>query len=286
MTVFQDHLLPVSPDQAVSPGWTPVTGGRPVGVTWHWTATADLAECRRLIGGPSPERKGLASAHYAVGRTAEEGVDRYVSLEDRSWHAGAQQLLRYNGRSLGSADWKGTRTCVGVESVNLGYERDGVPAGPDWQPVCTPDGQRYLLIQPWTEVQVEMLIEVGHEILARWPHIGLRDHHAHADLCPLAREDVLGFPFATVLRGLYGEDVPDVWSPLWLNRGRQAALKALGYDPGPIDGAWGRRSRAALIRFQQSAGLVVNGLWTSFVSWAIYDRAAAKGLGWPLGGLA
>ena len=40
----------------------------------------------------------------------------------------------------------------------------------------------------------------------------------------------------------------------------QHALKALGFDPGPIDGAIGRRTIAAIIAFQQSRGLVADGI--------------------------
>ena len=40
----------------------------------------------------------------------------------------------------------------------------------------------------------------------------------------------------------------------------QQALKALGFDPGPIDGAIGRRTIAAITAFQQSRGLVADGV--------------------------
>ena len=90
--------IPLGRGHAVSRGWTKATGGRPMGVTWHWTATYDLAACDRLLGGAEPERRGQASAHYAVGRSFAEGVSRYVSLANRSWHAGVEQKLRWDGR--------------------------------------------------------------------------------------------------------------------------------------------------------------------------------------------
>ncbi len=40
----------------------------------------------------------------------------------------------------------------------------------------------------------------------------------------------------------------------------QTRLQALGFDPGPIDGAMGRRTMAAIIAFQQSRGLVADGI--------------------------
>ncbi|MEN9797846.1 MAG: hypothetical protein RL653_1542 [Pseudomonadota bacterium] len=40
----------------------------------------------------------------------------------------------------------------------------------------------------------------------------------------------------------------------------QQALTAAGYDPGPVDGEFGPQTRAAVVRFQRDAGLVVDGL--------------------------
>lgn len=40
----------------------------------------------------------------------------------------------------------------------------------------------------------------------------------------------------------------------------QRALAAGGFDPGPIDGAWGRRSIAAAKLFQKARGLTVDGV--------------------------
>ena len=44
-------------------------------------------------------------------------------------------------------------------------------------------------------------------------------------------------------------------------RDRQQALALLGYDPGPIDGMFGRRTRDALERFQMEHGLQIDGIW-------------------------
>ncbi len=45
----------------------------------------------------------------------------------------------------------------------------------------------------------------------------------------------------------------------WLDR--QKALKAAGYDPGPIDGVLGPRTKAALEAFQADKGLEPDGIW-------------------------
>ncbi len=273
-------LIPLEEGHAVTSGWPPVTGSRPHGVTWHWTATTDLAECDRLLGGADALRRGQASAHFAIGRDRREGVHRYVSLENQSWHAGKNQLLRWDGALFDGPESKGARTTVGVEMVHIGYAREGVPAGPDWILAASPDGQRELRIHPWSEEQLEMVIEIGRRILRRWPHIGPRDHHGHHDLCPTYKLDVVAFPFARVLRALYGTDVPDVWTPLWTLRQRQLALEALGYRLGEEreQGLWGSASDHALRRFQVRTSLAVNGLWTTFVCWGLYDFARRWGL--------
>lgn len=268
---IRDVLIPLAEGYAVTPGWPEETGGRPHGVTWHWTATWDLAECRQLLGGPNAQRRGIASAHYAVGRSREEGIDRYVLLEDRSWHAGKNQLLRWDGRPYERPEDKGARTTIGVETVNIGFAREDVSADGDWIEADTPGGAR-LLVQPWPEEQVAMMIALGRLIVERWPNIGPRDHHGHHDLCPDYKSDVTGFPFARVLRGIYpDQDVPDVWSGLWTARQRQAALVRLGYLDEPVDDIWGPDSRAALRRFQVAEGLHPDERWTTFVSWRVTE---------------
>jgi N-acetyl-anhydromuramyl-L-alanine amidase AmpD len=276
-----DALIPIGDGQAVGRGWTSATDFRPMGVTWHWTATRDLALCRQVLGGPNAERRGEASAHYGIGRSFAEGVDRYVSIEDRSWHAGINQTLLWNGAALRDNRLKGTRTTIGVETVSIGFAREGVPAEPDWIVVAEPNGKHVMRVPPWTAEQIAMMIAVGKEIVARWPGIAFRDHHGHHDLCPGYKQDVAGFPFAEVLRGVYDNPgIPDVWTPLRTPLQRQRALLTLGFDLGSFgaDGDWGRFSDAALRRFQRERGLVEDGMWTTFVSWKVFDVMAEKGL--------
>jgi hypothetical protein len=252
-----------------------------VGVTWHWTVTRDLALCRRLLGGANAQRRGEASAHYGIGRTYAEGVDRYVSIEDRSWHAGINQTLQWDGKPLLDNRFKGARTTIGVETVGIGFARNGVPAGSDWIVAAEPNGKHVMRVQPWTDEQIVMMIAVGKEIIHRWPGITFRDHHGHHDICPGYKQDVAGFPFARVLRGIYDNPgIPDVWTPFWTPTQRQHALLALGYDLGRTgaDGDWGRLSDAALRKFQRENGMVQNGMWTTFVNWKVYDVMMARAL--------
>jgi hypothetical protein len=65
------------------------------------------------------------------------------------------------------------------------------------------------------------------------------------------------------LRGIIDPDLllrPAPPYALTTTRGVQSALAALGYDPGPVDGVMGPRTRAAVMAFQRSAGLVVDGV--------------------------
>ena len=44
-------------------------------------------------------------------------------------------------------------------------------------------------------------------------------------------------------------------------RGRQECLVDLGYDPGPVDGKFGAKTKFALKQFQADVGLTPDGLW-------------------------
>ncbi|MEM1177327.1 MAG: N-acetylmuramoyl-L-alanine amidase [Acidobacteriota bacterium] len=271
--------IPVEPGQAVDRGWTAATGHRPLGVTWHWTATRTLERCHQLLGGARAERRGQASAHFAVGRHADEGVARYVSLDDRSWHAGRAQTLRFDGQPYRGPDDKGARTAVGVETVHIGYARDGVEPGTDWLNADTVDGETRLRIAPWPDPQIDLMIGVGREIQSRWPHLGPRHHHGHHDLCPGYKVDVLGFPFARVLRGIYRDpEIPDVWSDTWTAAGRRRALRRLGFATGGgLElNFWTRADDLTLRRAQRQLGLEPNGLWTTAVAWAVDDAIQGR----------
>lgn len=279
-TIDDRYLIPLQEGQAVSPGWPEETGSRPWGVTWHWTATWNLERCTELLGGSEAQRKGIASAHFAVGRNRAEGVHRYVELDNRSWHAGKRQTLCCDGRPYTDEAWKGARTTVGIEVVYIGYARQDVPRGRHWRRAHAPDGVREMWLPPWPEEQLAMLVEMGRRVIDRWPHIRPRDHHGHLDLCPGYKLDPAGFPFAEVLRQIYDDpDLPDVWSGLWTLDGRQKVLAALGNDPRPDDGrTWSAASDAALRQLQRDLGLVVDGMWTTFVNWRVYDELKARGL--------
>jgi uncharacterized protein (TIGR02594 family) len=62
---------------------------------------------------------------------------------------------------------------------------------------------------------------------------------------------------------------------LFDTRALQARLKGLGLDPGPIDGIFGPRTRAAVIRFQAGQGLAADGIVGPVTRSALFGAAAA-----------
>ena len=60
-------------------------------------------------------------------------------------------------------------------------------------------------------------------------------------------------------------------------RAVQRALIRLGYDPGPVDGAIGSRTRAAIRAFQVASGLTADGKLTPELEREIVSGAAAPG---------
>jgi len=55
-------------------------------------------------------------------------------------------------------------------------------------------------------------------------------------------------------------------------RDLQEALKALGHDPGPIDGMFGTMTEAAVKAFQQARGITADGI-VGKVTWINIDEA-------------
>jgi peptidoglycan hydrolase-like protein with peptidoglycan-binding domain len=55
-------------------------------------------------------------------------------------------------------------------------------------------------------------------------------------------------------------------------RDLQEALKALGHDPGPVDGVFGARTEDTVRAFQQAKGIAVDGI-VGRVTWINIDEA-------------
>lgn len=55
----------------------------------------------------------------------------------------------------------------------------------------------------------------------------------------------------------------------------QRALLGKGFDPGPVDGIWGRRTIAAVRAFQRAEGLTVDGIYGPMTAARLFPQAAA-----------
>lgn len=56
----------------------------------------------------------------------------------------------------------------------------------------------------------------------------------------------------------------------------QRRLTELGYNPGPLDGAWGVLTRAAVIAFQRARGLKADGIVGALTVAVLFNGATAK----------
>jgi N-acetylmuramoyl-L-alanine amidase len=143
-----------------------------------------------------PQRPLKVSAHYVL---AEDGtVYRLVPEERMAWHA---------GRSY----WRGREalngSSIGIEIVNLHGDRHDYP-----------------------QKQVEALIKLCHDIIARHPAIVPRNVVGHSDIAPQRKVDPgLRFPWQALAAAGIG---------LWPKAGArpvegdiQPALQRLGYPP-------------------------------------------------------
>ena len=204
---------------------------------------------------------------------------RYAGVDRVTHHAGAGVLRRINGaeatpitkhsggyyRHLGN--YNTSYNSVGIETCNFGYARRSrqtgkttVAAKADWPYIIpkhgrtvtnwrnkgkgVPSSRKWWRIEPWPPEQIALCIYLGKHIVSELPHITMRNHHGHHDTCPIRKIDIIGFPFARVLRSVYPDEiVPDVWSHFLVsvNRGndrrttthpRQLALLQFNYEMG------------------------------------------------------
>jgi hypothetical protein len=133
----------------------------------------------------------------------------------------------------------------------------------------------------------------GGKRVTRRVHVGPGDRvHLYGSTLPgrplIGRLDVpelLEGPF--LRRELEAAEVPDDFDAaarpapqpppvhaLVTTREIQGALARLGYDPGPVDGMWGSRTRAAVKAFQADAGLIADGIVGPKTRARLRDRLA------------
>lgn len=194
----------------------------------HYTgmATAEAAQAR--LADPQAE----VSAHYLV---FEDGrILQMVPEGRRAWHAGR-------------ACWAGERDVnsrsIGIEIVHPGHPAGGgAPA-------------------PYPEPQIEAVIALCRDILARHREIGPQRVLAHSDIAPERKEDPgESFPWERLAAAGIGHHVRAARSGDGRffsegDRGQpvealQAMLALYGYDQ-PVTGTFDGRTRAVVAAFQR-----------------------------------
>jgi len=199
-----------------SPNHAPRPAGAAIDfLVLHYTELP-LQESLEVLSDPARPLK--VSAHYVL---AEDGtLYRLVPEERAAWHAGRSH---WRGREALNA------SSIGIEIVNLHGDRHDYPAG-----------------------QVEALIALGREIIARHPAIVPRNVVGHSDIAPQRKIDPgLRFPWRALAAAGIG---------LWPRPGAAPvegdihdALQRFGYPPpGEVAGpeivkAFQRRFRPARV---------------------------------------
>ncbi|MBN4095489.1 MULTISPECIES: N-acetylmuramoyl-L-alanine amidase [Methylobacterium] len=190
----------------------------------HYTGMDSGAAALARLRDPLSE----VSAHYLV--FEDGGIVQMVPEARRAWHAGA-------------GAWKGetdvNSRSIGIEIVNPGHA-GGLP--------------------PYPEPQVEAVIALARDILARWP-IPPERVLAHSDVAPERKEDPGEiFPWDRLAAAGVGHRVP----PARLQDGRffargdagqpvealQAMFALYGYDL-PVTGLFDARTHAVVTAFQR-----------------------------------
>ncbi len=205
---------------------SPNVGIRPAGVAidtlvLHYTGMQSAKAALAHLCNPGTE----VSAHYLID---EDGTLYQLVAEDkRAWHAGRGY-------------WRGqeniNNVSIGIELVNPGHEY----------------GYR-----PFTEAQMQTLIPLCQQILARHP-IPPHNVIAHSDLAPLRKQDP-GELFnwqrlAQAGIGLWADIEDGQYLPLSLNRNKficlQQRLSQLGYFI-PETGCYDTHTQAVITAFKR-----------------------------------
>lgn len=211
----------------------------PVHATKKWSKR-DISKLKGMVVHQSLEeyRRASGNAKYHVGpnHISEEGLPGlsytfFVEesgkvicanhIEDKTYSQG------YGGRP-GDENEEFVSVCVG-----------GNFSGPGYQGTQEPSDEQLTSVQRlWN----------GLALIFDWTNGGLYGHyHFGKPSCP---GDILTKTISDIRPRGFSSMVE-----------RQKVLQKLGYYKGDVDGIWGPASKAALVEFQRTAGLIPDGAW-------------------------
>lgn len=240
---------------------SPNVGGacRPRFLIMHFTAGGYSGAVSWLC---DPEAK--ASAHLVIGEAGE--VTQLVPFDRAAWHAGR-------------SSWRGVTAMnsnsIGIELANYG-ELDGGPGHWTFSGRHVPDERVYVgrhkhggASTGWHTyplAQVEAALAIAEALHRAY---GFEDVAGHDDIAPGRKTDpgpafdLVSFRHAVLADGDVAAQEPTKPArrivAVVSRKDVQAALNALGYGPLAEDGDIGPASEKAVRKFQEAAGLDVDG---------------------------
>ncbi|MEQ8823855.1 MAG: N-acetylmuramoyl-L-alanine amidase [Filomicrobium sp.] len=248
---------------------SPNTGGRitPEVICLH--DTADWPEVIRDTVNWFLNRKSKVSAHLVIGRDADmmqmADFDRRTNHAGRSSYAGRSHVNNFSiGIEIdnpGALQGTEKRASAWFSKGNKGFygPAEGVKR------VSTPYHGNHVWM-PYTEAQIEAVIECCRALVRRYPTI--KAITTHYEVSPGRKVDTNPlFPLERVRKAVF-EDWPEPAKTRFLlafgSRGSevetlQTRLTALGYKPGVADGIFGSRTRAAVLTWEAEQGRVTDG---------------------------
>lgn len=166
----------------------------------HYTAGKDLDSSVEWLCNPAAK----ASAHLVIGRDGR--IVQLVSLKNIAWANGESQWEGVHGLN---------NYALSIELDNMGPLQlvDGVYRSVACGAIVPPEdvfmgphknGGSFTRWQKYTDVQIETLKEVVHNLRTAWPSI--KEVIGHDDIAPLRKSDP-GPALATVMAELFKTDV-------------------------------------------------------------------------------